>query len=449
MNQMKKNLTNLAFSLVSFLLITSCNEKKIDDKSGMFLNSKEHSSNYTSLPIKNNPKTVWKFKTDGQVISSPVVVGNQLFVGSNDANMYAIDKLSGKVIWKYKTGGKITSTPLIANGKVLFLSFDGFFYALDREKGTLIWKFKTGGEAIFNVKDYYNGTFKPDFWDFYLSSAIEKDGVVFFGSSDTNVYALDIKTGKKVWDFKTGAGVHSSPAISKNSLVIGSWDGKVYSLDVSTGKELWSYQTEKDMEQYIWLGIQASPSIQNNTVYIGSRDAKMYAFDLISGDTIWTKNEFDKSWMPSSVAIGSESIYTGSSDSFKFFSLDKKTGKIKYGTKTNAYTFSTPGIDNEMGYIGVANGRMLGIDLKSGEINWEYKTVGAKTDTVKLFDAAGKMDVPKYRELTKGVKDMPTLSKIYDKAFISVGAILSSPAVSNQVIYFGASDGYIYAISDK
>lgn len=446
---MKNSLINFSILLMSVFLITSCEKNSNIKKTGMFLNTISHSSNYTSSSIKNNPKTIWKFKTGGQVISSPVVVDNLVYVGSNDNKLYALDKNTGKIIWEYKTKGKINSTPLVSDGKVLFLSFDGFFYALNKNSGKLEWKFKTDGETTFKVKDYYNGSFKPDFWDFYLSSAIEKDGIVFFGSSDTKVYALNIETGTKKWSYKTGGSIHSSPAISKNSLVIGSWDGKVYSLDVNTGKELWSYQTEKDIEQYIWLGIQASPSIQNNTVYIGSRDAKMYAFDLISGDTIWTKDKFDKSWMPSSVAIGKESIYTGSSDSFKFFSLDKKTGKIKYATNTNAYTFSTPAIDNEMGYIGVTNGRMLGIDLEFGEIKWEFKTVGAKTDTVKLFDTLGKMDIPRYKELTKGIKNMTALSKVYDNAFISAGAILSSPAVSDQVIYFGASDGFIYAISDK
>jgi len=153
--------------------------------------------------------------------------------------------------------------------------------------------------------------------------------------------------------------------------------------------------------------------------------------------------------MPSSVAIGKENIYTGSSDSFSFFSINKNTGHINYATKTNAYTFSTPAIDDEMGYVGAANGRLFGINLKTGEILWKYKTVGVKTDTVKLFDASGEMDVPRYKELTKDAKDMPALSEVYNNAFISVGAILSSPTISDQVVYFGSSDGFVYAVSDK
>jgi outer membrane protein assembly factor BamB len=363
--------------------------------------------------------------------------------------LYALNALSGAIKWEYKTKGAINSTPLVAKGKVMFLSYDGFFYALNQSDGNLLWKFKTGGESVLNVKDYYNGSFKPDFWDFYLSSAVSNDNLVYFGSSDSNIYALDIKTGEKIWNYKTGGSIHSTPAISNNSIVVGSWDSNVYCLDATTGTEKWSYATGKDTDTYIWLGIQASPSIDNEIVYIGSRDAKFYAFNLKTGDTLWSKDEFDRSWMPSTAAIDKENIYTGSSDSFNFYSINKKTGTINYATKTNAYTFSSPAIDNEMGYIGSTNGRLYGIELASGDIKWEFETIGVKTDTINIFDDRGVMDVERYKALTKNITDMPALSSLLDNAFINVGAILSSPVISNQVIYFGSSDGYVYAISNK
>ena len=356
---------------------------------------------------------------------------------------------TGETKWNYKTNGSINSTPLVANGKVLFLSYDGFFYALDQTDGKLLWKFKTEGESVFKVKDYYNGSFQPDYWDFYLSSAIEKDGVVYFGSSDFNIYALDIATGNKIWNYRTEGSIHSSPAISENSLVVGSWDSNVYCIDITTGKEKWTFATGKDIEGYIWLGVQASPSIDNGTVYIGSRDAKYYALNIKTGDTLWSKDEFDKSWMPSSAAIGKDNIYTGSSDSFSFFSISKKTGHINYATKTNAYAFSSPAIDDDMGYIGSANGRLFGIGLNEGDIKWEFKTIGCETDTIKLFNTKGEMDLENSKALTVGINDMPSLNKVFEDALISAGAIFSSPVISDQIIYFGSSDGYIYAITDK
>ena len=439
------------FSLFFLFILNSCMHRQNTDlqPTAAFMKNSQHTADFNSLPVISQPEILWKVKTNGQVISSPVLVDDVVYVGSEDHFLYAIDATNGTVKWKYKTNGPVNSTPLVAEGMVMFLSYDGNFYALDQTNGELVWKFKTGGESKFKVKDYFNGSFKPDFWDFYLSSASVLDDMVYFGSSDAHIYALDLASGEPVWSYKTGASVHSSPAIWENSVVVGSWDSKVYSLNAHTGRENWSYTTGRDTAQYIWHGVQASPSVEDGIAYIGSRDAKFYAFDVETGDTLWTNNNFNRSWMPSSASIGDTKIYTGSSDSFSFFSLDKKTGKIDYAIKTKAYTFSSPAIDSEMAYIGSANGRLYGIGLKDGAIKWEFQTLGSQNDTLKAFTDNGEMDIERLKSLSAGIKDMPTLTSLYTDIFINSGAVLSSPVVSDQVIYFGSSDGFIYAITDK
>ena len=253
-------------------LIYSCNKvgETESELTTMFMGDHHHTGKYNSASVKNEPIILWKVKTEGQVISSAAVVDGFVYIGSSDNNLYAINAFSGDVKWIYKTEGPVNSSPLVAQGKVMFLSYDGFFYALNQADGKLVWKFKTGGESKFKVKDYFNGSFKPDFWDFYLSSAIINNEVVYFGSSDSNIYALDVASGKLVWKYKTGGSIHSSPAIYKNSLVFGSWDSNIYCLDAGTGLENWNYTTGRDTAQYIWLGIQASPSIEDGIAYVGS-----------------------------------------------------------------------------------------------------------------------------------------------------------------------------------
>jgi outer membrane protein assembly factor BamB len=64
----------------------------------------------------------------------------------------------------------------------------------------------------------------PDPFDFYLSSPVVANGAVYFGSGDTNIYALDAASGALKWKFKTGDVVHASPAISDGILFVGRWD---------------------------------------------------------------------------------------------------------------------------------------------------------------------------------------------------------------------------------
>lgn len=51
-------------------------------------------------------------------------------------------------------------------------------------------------------------------------------GIVYFGCDDYYVYAINAKTGEKVWQFKTGGCIsNSSPAIADGMIIIGSYDG--------------------------------------------------------------------------------------------------------------------------------------------------------------------------------------------------------------------------------
>jgi outer membrane protein assembly factor BamB len=60
------------------------------------------------------------------------------------------------------------------------------------------------------------------------SSPAIVNGVVYIGSSDDNVYALDARTGAKLWNYTTGRAVRSSPAVANGVVYIGSWDNNVY-----------------------------------------------------------------------------------------------------------------------------------------------------------------------------------------------------------------------------
>ena len=97
-----------------------------------------HSSTATVGP--SNLTLAWKYTTNGSVISSPSIVNNIVYSGSQDKNIYALNAQNGNLIWKYATGGPIVSSPAVADGKVFIASEDGYVYCLDSNKGTLSGK---------------------------------------------------------------------------------------------------------------------------------------------------------------------------------------------------------------------------------------------------------------------------------------------------------------------
>ncbi len=110
------------------------------------------------------------------------------------------------------------------------------------------------------------------------SPAIGSDGTVYVGSvfPENKLYAINGKTGVKLWEFKTGDGVFSSPAIGSDGTVyVGSRDNKLYAINGKTGVKLWEFETGDH--------VSSSPAIgSDGTVYIGSWDKKVYAFKTAS-----------------------------------------------------------------------------------------------------------------------------------------------------------------------
>ena len=69
------------------------------------------------------------------------------------------------------------------------------------------------------------------------SSPAVAGGVVYVGSGDGRVYALNATTGAQVWNYTTGSFVFSSPAVAGGVVYVGSFDYKVYALNATTGAQ--------------------------------------------------------------------------------------------------------------------------------------------------------------------------------------------------------------------
>lgn len=411
----------------------------------MFRGNPQHTGVYNSPAATSLGGVKWKFKTGGMVISSPVVSDSTVYVGSTDHNLYAIDAMTGAQRWKFKTGSRVNSTPAVSGGTLFFGSYDGTFYALDATDGKLKWKFATGGEHRFAGKHLHGmqpaAELMPDPFDVFLSSPAVWEGAVYFGSGDGNVYALDATSGALTWKFHTGDVVHASPAIDAGTVFVGSWDSYFYALDAATGKEKWRFKTGEDHDIYNQVGIQSSAAVAGATVYFGCRDSNFYALDEATGKQKWAFNN-KGSWVVGSPAVQGTRVYFATSDSGLFHALDATSGAPVFELSSSKWPmFSSLALAGNAAYVGSNSGRLFAIDLNTRKIAWEFQTDAAqkngpeltKPDGTPNYEAA--FDGDFYDDMVSGLDRM-----------MSVGAILSSPALSDGVIYVGSTDGYVYAL---
>jgi len=406
-----------------------------------------HTGVYDAAGVRGLPKIKWSFSTKGQVISSPAVSGGLVYVGSTDGNLYAIETESGAQKWKFETKVRITSSPAVDQGAVYFGSYDGRFYAVDAFSGKLKWKFQTGGERRFAGKHLHGsqpeGEVMPDPFDFYLSSPAVSGGVVYFGSGDGNVYALQAASGKLRWKFHTGDVVHASPAIAHGTVFIGSWDSYFYALDVATGRKKWSFKTGEDHQIYNQVGIQSSAAVMDGVVYFGCRDSNLYAVDIRTGRMKWAFNNHG-SWVISSPAVQDGKVYFATSDSGLLYELDAQSGAQVFSLPSQKWPmFSSPALAGGMLYIGSHEGKLFAVDLKTGRLAWTFQTEASRQNGPALTQPDG---TPNY--------EVAFTEDFYDHLIIgvskmlTVGAILASPVEADNVLYVGSTDGNLYALQE-
>lgn len=412
------------------------------DPPRMFRGGADHTGVYTS-PSPSLSGVVWKFKTAGRVISSPAVAGNSVYVGSTDGQLYAIDRAAGTLRWKFATAGPVNSSPAVLDGVVFAGSVDGNFYAVDAASGVQKWRFATSGERRFTAPGIHGAIPRtermPDPFDVFLSSPAIAGDVVYFGSGDHNVYALDVATGAVKWKFATGDVVHASPAVVDGVVYIGSWDRNMYALDAATGKERWRYQTGNDTTIYNQVGIASSAAVANGVVYFGCRDGHFYALDARSGALKW-KHDNHMGWVIASPAVRGGRVYFPTSDGTRFKALDAATGEVRFNLENKAVSFSSPALVNDRLFYGSSDGWLHAIDT-TGAVVAHFQSDGSKQNGPRYTDANGRLETGKmYPDRTLdglmiGLRTMFTL-----------GSILSSPVVDGGVVYVGSTDGNLYAI---
>jgi outer membrane protein assembly factor BamB len=442
--KMKPNCLHIrALFRQSILICLSCALAFAQD-APMFRNDLAHSGIYAAAGVPRLSGVQWTFHTHGEVFSSPAIVAGVVFIGSNDGSLYAIDQETGLQKWSFHTDARVPSSPAISNGLVYFGSYDGNFYAVDAATGKLQWKFRNAGERRYAATHLHGslpvGEAMPDPFDVYLSSPAVWNGAVYFGSGDGKIYALDAVTGALKWKFQTGDVVHASPAIADGELYIGSWDSYFYALDAATGKELWRFKTGEDRDIHNQVGIQSSATVADGVVYFGCRDSNVYALDAATGQKRWAYSN-QGSWVIASPVVQAGKVYFATSDSALFNVLDSRTGARIDSIKFQWPVFASPAVAGDVLYLAGQDGKLVAIDLATRKPAWIFQSQGSRQNLAAFSKPDGSPDYRTaftsifYDDLIVGVGKLHT-----------VGMILSSPVVSGSTVYFGSTDGNVYAL---
>ncbi|MBN2330910.1 MAG: PQQ-binding-like beta-propeller repeat protein [Candidatus Aenigmarchaeota archaeon] len=247
-------------------------------------------------------------------------------------------------IWRVSDGGSMCCIPLTHDGILYFGSNNFNIYAVDVKTGKLVWKFKTFG-IVFESS--------PVYWK----------GMIFAGSFDRNMYALDAKSGELRWKYECMDKVNSMACIDNGRIYFASKDQNVYCCDARNGSLIWKFHTQDE--------IGSSPAVHDGKVYIGSFDKVFYCIDARNGRLVWKFVTQGEVYHANRPLIRDGIVYFTSFDN-NLYALTADEGKNVWKLKTAEFgnAYSPVYHDGKM-FLATRDGNLLAISM-DGRIEWKF-----------------------------------------------------------------------------
>ncbi|MDP8911679.1 MAG: PQQ-binding-like beta-propeller repeat protein, partial [Actinomycetota bacterium] len=309
------------------------------------------------LPLRPPFRRIWRFGARSLLEFPPVIGYGRLYVVNNAGRVLAVNTRTGKRAWRYDSGRCAAASPALGRGTV-YVAFlyrhpcrprdnvDGEVAAFGIGFGKLRWRRRLGPSE---------------------TSPLVANGLVYVGDWSGRVYALDEKTGRTRWTFRTGGEVKGGVALAGGRLYVGSYDGHVYALDARTGRRIWRASAQPR------LGgrgtFYSTPAAAYRRVYIGSTDGKVYSFGALSGKLRWSQST--GGYVYASPAVWRKRILVGSYSGY-FYALDAATGEVRWRFRANGPISGSATVIGRVVYFATLERRTYALDAATGRQLWTF-----------------------------------------------------------------------------
>jgi outer membrane protein assembly factor BamB len=253
----------------------------------------------------------------------------QLALGTALTNAFTIQAGRGSSLT-----ARLASSPIVANGRVYTIDTLGAVRAFDAQTGAMFWASQTPNDKG-NEMSLYGGGIAYD------------NGRIFATNGLGYVAALDEATGGILWQVRPGGPLRGAPTVDNGAVYVMSQDNQIYSLKELDGSSNWSQAAALEIAGVFG---SASPAVGAGTVVAGFSSGELNAYRYENGRQVWQD------------ALQRTSIRTSVSS---LSDID-----------------ADPVIDNGQVFAVGQGGRMVALELASGQRQWELNIAGIATPWV-------------------------------------------------------------------
>jgi outer membrane protein assembly factor BamB len=346
------------------------------------------------------------------LVALPAAADWPIFRGDAEQNGVSPAKLPGPLTikWQVKTGESVPGSAAIVGGVVYVGSLDKNLYAIDLATGRVKWKSLLGPiKAPVGVKG----------------------AAVYVGDEDGKFYCVDAATGQKRWAFETDGEITSGANFAGDTLLFGSHDQTLYCLGLD-GKERWRFKTDGP--------VYGSPAVVGDRTFVAGCDSALHVLDVNTGKEVANVDLGGQSG--AAAAVRGEQLYVGTMTN-QVLGIDWKKAQTLWTFEAARHKqpfFASAAVTDDLVVVGSRDKRVYALNRKTGQEVWNYVT-GNRVDGSPVVAGGrvyvGSLDGNFYvLDLAKGTEVQPPIRLD--------GPVSASPAVADGAVVIGTEGGTVY-----
>lgn len=254
----------------------------------------------------------WSTQLNHNIVSGPTVSEGVVAVGTSHFELIVLNQADGKELWKSTLSGELLSPPALSHGKIVAKTIDGKVYAFNAADGKPLWNVEHGSPSLVLKAS---------------SSPVVVDNLVLIGFADGKLDAMDLDTGRLVWQrsiaYASGASdverlvdIDADPIIKNNVAYLASYQGYIGALSLDRGEFLW----KKPASVYKNILIHA------NTLYVTDSNDVLWSYDSKSGNVNWKQTALKARGLTEPALVGNN-VVVGDKSGYLHF-VDLQTGEL-------------------------------------------------------------------------------------------------------------------------
>jgi len=281
----------------------------------------------------------------------PVAGDGRVFAVDHTGHVYAYRAEGGDEIWQTRVGSRV-SGGLGDGGKLLLMGGDAEVMAVTKADGAVRWRAEVSSEV--------------------LAPPVRSGDVVVVRTIDGGVYGLAAGDGRQLWEYRQETPLltlrgNSAPAVADGTAVIGSDNGRLVALDLDSGKKLWEQAVSvprgrTDLERM--ADVDGRIVIRDHVVYAASYQGRLVAVSLNDGGMLWTRDLSSHT----GVAAAADALYAVDERADLWALATRNGASLWRQTALHGRRLSAPTVQGDYLVVGDLEGYLHWVDRADGHL---------------------------------------------------------------------------------